>query len=110
MRPVHWAALGGDLNVLKVLVDYGADPAVIDEDGHNVLDHLPQDIARDPIEYKQWLGVTGPVSTSSQPSREQRGANVEGVDYVQPREGLQALKIFVGGSHVAHAQCHRDPG
>jgi len=107
MRPVHWAALSGDVCILRLLVDAGADPTILDEDGHHVLDHLPQEIASDPAEYKKWLGMTGQVTAPLQ-TREQRAAYRDGEHEeqdanVQPREkgrnqmGLQGVKLFAAG-------------
>jgi len=54
MKPVHFAALSGELSVLKMLVTAGADVTEQDNDGRTLIEHLPDEVRKDPFEYKKW--------------------------------------------------------
>mmetsp|Transcript_89058 Transcript_89058/g.229796 ORF Transcript_89058/g.229796 Transcript_89058/m.229796 type:complete len:315 (-) Transcript_89058:9-953(-) len=57
MRPVHFAALGGEFEVLKLLLARGADAAARDANKCSVLDHLPEEVQRHKPELRKWMAA-----------------------------------------------------
>merc|ERR1712060_990468 len=54
MRPLHWAALSGELQVAKVLMGAKAYAGARDIYDQLPLDHLPSEVRQDPAELRMW--------------------------------------------------------
>jgi len=54
LKPVHYAAMSGELGALACLVQAGADILAKDDQGKGVLDHLPPEVQEDVILRRKW--------------------------------------------------------
>ena len=49
--PLHWAAVGGDLNTVKLLLEHGADPSVRDSAGRTPAMDAPRNDHKELADY-----------------------------------------------------------
>merc|ERR1712224_553827 len=59
MRPLHFAAQSGDFDIATAIINAGAQCDVVDDTGRSVLEHLPDEVSKQPYELKRWRKLLG---------------------------------------------------
>merc|ERR1719468_701713 len=54
MRPLHFAALSGELQIAMALMVSRADPLRVDDEQRGPTDCLPEDLRRQPLQLRRW--------------------------------------------------------
>ena len=103
--PLHWASLNGHLEAVKVLVAAGADPAIANKAGHDVVYEAEVNGKADVVEWllkegnglEKGLGVSGGEGENGEEDAGEGEADGEAeMDGVENGSEMQELEEGVG--------------
>jgi len=94
MKAVHWAALSGELSAVQTLVCARANPLDKDNDKLGILDHMPAEVRRDPMELRRWRALIDACQAAEPPPE------------MAPERGDD--DDASGGEEARRALCQRD--
>ena len=103
--PLHWAALNGHLECVKVLIDAGADPTITNNAGH---DAVYEAELNDKSEVVEWVlkesegleeGIAGDVGEGEGDATPEEGESSKSAE-VGSEEANEALREAVGGLDI----------
>lgn len=101
--PLHWAALNGHLECVKVLVDAGADPTITNNAGHDAVYEAELNDKREVVE---WVlkesegmeeGIAGDIGEEDTEGED--GDSSQGAE-VGSEKAQEALREAVGGLDI----------
>jgi len=60
LRPIHYAAMSGEISTLACLINAGADVLQQDDLGNGVLEHLNAEVKNDVLQFRRWESAVMP--------------------------------------------------
>jgi hypothetical protein len=77
LKPIHYAAMSGELLAFQCLVAAQADPMCRDDQDVGVLEHLPEETRNDAIQFQRWEIAVMQDAAMGKRAAEELGSNRE---------------------------------